>query len=258
MAAFRPDGDGMNEYKDNTSGIELKIRRVKYRSYTIGSTFSLGSDTLDALISVLEQPPDRKPECLEGRSVPGFISIPEAGPVVVKFYKRGGWLANFNRERYLKIFKTRSEKEFEFLFLAGRAGVSVPVPVAFISRGGPFYRAWLVTKAVPNPVSFMRLCRDEKEKALALLPAISCQIGLLIEKGIHHVDLHPGNILVGGNGTPYFIDFDKTRYCASSRTGLARKYQHRWAKAVRKYSLPAIYGDLNLTEIDRPGRPCYR
>lgn len=258
MAAFRPDGDGMNIINHNTSGIEIKTRRVKYRSYTIGSSLSLCRDTLDALIGIFEQPPDTKPACLEGRAGPRFISIPEAGAVVVKFYKRGGWLARVNRERYLNIFKPRSEKEFEFLLLAARAGAVVPEPVAFVSRGMPFYKAWLVTKAVTAPVSFMRLCLDKRDEALALMPAISHQISLLIEKGIHHVDLHPGNILIGGNDTPYIIDFDKARFCVSSRAGLARKYQRRWTKAVDKYRLPSVYRDLNLSEIDRPGRPCYR
>ena len=248
----------MNIVQDNMSDAELKIRRFEYRSYTFGSRFPLGDDTLAALVSIIEQPPDRQPDCLEGRAGPRFISVPEAGPVAIKFYRRGGWLSRFNRERYLRLFKTRSEKEFEFLLRAGRAGVSVPEPVAFVSRGLPLYRAWLVTKAVTAPVSFMRRCLNEKDDGLALMPVISRHIRLLIENGIHHVDLHPGNILIGASGMPYIIDFDKARYCPSSRSGLAGKYQRRWAKAVQKYRLPAVFRDLNLAEIDRPGRPCYR
>jgi 3-deoxy-D-manno-octulosonic acid kinase len=170
--------------------------------------------------------------------------------VVVKSFKRCGWLSRFNRERYLRTFKTRSRKEFEFLFLAAEAGVPVPAPVAFASRGSLVYRAWLITGAIKEAVPFVRLCQDEKDKALALMPEISRHIRLLIQQGIFHVDLHPGNIIVGKDDKPYIIDFDKACQCSFTGSELAAKYQRRWIRAVRKYRLPDVYGNLSLTEID--------
>jgi 3-deoxy-D-manno-octulosonic acid kinase len=225
----------------------LKIREEKHRSYGFGSLHPLSTGTLDTLIDIFQEESKEKPDFLEGRVAPRFASIPEAGPVVIKFYKRGGWMARVNKELYLRISKIRSRKEFEFLVRAGKAGVSVPTPVAFVSRGGLFYRAWLITKEIADPVSFAQLCLDERKNVLDLIPEISRNIRLLIENGIHHVDLHPGNILIDKKRKIYIIDFDRARCCSAAGSDLAEKYQRRWARAIRKYSLPDVYSDLRLT-----------
>lgn len=147
----------------------------------------------------------------------------------------------------MKIGKIRSRKEFEFLLNAEKAGVRVPTPVVYASQGFPFYKAWLITEEITEHRSFAELCLDEKEKALGLIPEISHNIRLLIKNKIHHVDLHPGNILIDQNNKNYIIDFDKAYY-STNKTRLIKKYQQRWTRAIHKYKLPEILTDLQLTE----------
>jgi len=118
--------------------------------------------------------------------------------------------------------------------------------VAFASRGFPFYRAWLITRKIEGYVSFAQICFDKKEKALEFIPEISRNIQLLIKNGIHHVDLHPGNVIIDKNNRIYIIDFDKAHYSLQGRSGLAERYQRRWTKAVHKYRLPDACADLML------------
>lgn len=238
----------MDSPKDNSSTATFKIHKKIYKSYSVGSLSNLSNATLDILINMFECESNKKPARLEGRVAPQFASIPEAGPVVIKFYKRGGWISRINKEKYLKISKTRSRKEFEFFISAGKAGVNVPMPVAYASRGFPFYKAWLITKEIADHTSFAQLCFNEREKALSLIPEISRNIRLLIKNGIHHVDLHPGNIVIDKNNKIYIIDFDRAHYCSQNRSCLTKKYQRRWTKAIHKYRLPDAYTDLRLTE----------
>ncbi len=224
----------------------MKIRETKYRSYVFGSLIPMDRSTLEHLIYIFENAPDEKPASLEGRAVPGFLSIPEAGPVVIKFYRRGGWLSRVNRDRYLRIGKSRCRREFESLLRAEKAGVSVPSPVAFVRKGALLYKAWLITAEITGHTVFMRLCREQQDKAVSLLPQISSNIRRLIENGIFHVDLHPGNIIVDKNGKSYILDFDKARDCFLTGTDLAEKYRRRWVRAVRKYRLPESLINLNL------------
>ena len=237
---------GMFSYKETLPMVSER----QYRDYTFGLMFPLGPRTLDTLIAIFSKRPRQQLKNLEGRAAPRFTSLAEVGPVAIKYYRRGGWLSRINREKYWRLSKTRSRKELEFLLRVGQAGVPVPEPVAFASRGRFIYRAWLITRAVPAPVSLAQLAVGETEKALGLMPEISRYIRILIKNRIRHVDLHPGNILVDQRGAPCFIDFDKAHYYAGTAAGLAKKYQQRWAKAIRKYHLPAALIPLDLTAID--------
>lgn len=217
-----------------------------HRSYSFGSAHDLSTASLDMLIDIFQSPPNHETEILEGRVPPRFAVIPEAGPVVIKAYKRGGLISRINNDRYLKIGRIRSRREFEFMLAAEQAGARVPAPVAYVSTGFPFYRTWLITKEIKGHRSFVKLCLEDKKKALALIPEISRNINSLIRNKIHHVDLHPGNILIDGNNKIYIIDFDKARLYSKTKARLAITYQQRWSRAVHKYKLPEAIAALAL------------
>lgn len=130
---------------------------------------------------------------------------------------------------------------------AKKAGVRVPTPLAYATQGRLFYKTWLITREVENHNSFIDLCRNDKKKAAALLPEISRSIKRLIKNRIHHVDLHPGNILIDKNNKNYIIDFDKAYFHGKNGKILAGKYQKRWAKAIKKYNLPEEFSTLDLS-----------
>lgn len=207
-------------------------------AYAFGCRRRLNATSLDILIDLFQSPSTDKTAVLEGRVSPRFAVLPEAGPVVVKAYKRGGLISLINKDRYFKIGRLRSQREFDFLMAAEKAGVRVPVPVAYACTRSPFYKVWLITKQIKDHRSFPALCRRDPEKAMTLMPEISRNINSLIKNRIHHVDLHPGNILLDGNNTIFIIDFDKAYRYSKSKTQLARAYQNRWARAVHKYKFP--------------------
>lgn len=184
---------------------------------------------------------------LEGRAAVRFTALPETGPVVIKSYKRGGLISRINQDRYLNLGSIRSHREFDFLIVAQNAGVRVPVPVAYAATRSWLYKTWLVTKKIEGYRSFAALCRENPKQALTFIPEISRNIVRLIQHRIHHVDLHPGNIILDNTDTVFIIDFDKARRYANHTPRLAAAYQDRWARAIHKYNLPRPLGALALT-----------
>lgn len=201
---------------------------------------------MGTLIDFFNAGEDKTPGILKGRTLPCHASLPETGPVVIKSYRRGGMMSLITRDRYLKTGTSRPEKEFEFLIHAGKAGLNVPTPEIYATQGFLFYRAWLVTKKIENQISYTDLVLKNEKAALSLLSSISLNISLLIENRIHHVDLHPGNILIDKTRNIYIIDFDKACYSSKPKHWLIRQYQKRWARAVDKYRLPRALKQLEL------------
>jgi len=226
--------------------IPVPVHTRLHRGFSIGSTVALGTATLNLLADLLETKPEKQTRLLEGRATVRIITLGETGPVAVKTCLRGGWISRFNPHYYVRWGKTRCQRELEFLFHARTAGVQSPVPMAYITRGNALYQAWLITQAITPHTTFAALSLSHPEKALDLLPEISRNITLLVEAGIFHVDLHPGNILVTPGDGIYIIDFDKALFFNGPRKKLIQKYKDRWSRAVFKYRLSASLSELPL------------
>ncbi|MFO7753532.1 MAG: lipopolysaccharide kinase InaA family protein [Desulfobacteraceae bacterium] len=227
---------------------------TEYRSYIFRSSVPLEPETLDRFVRIFR---GDESSCartglsdsgtvLGGRTSSRFTEIPETGPVAVKFYSRGGLIRHISSDRYFYTGSIRSGVEFSFLSHARKAGVSVPFPLAYASKGRVFYRAWLITRRIQAHTSFAELCLNDPERAFRLVPSISRSVRRLVEKGICHVDLHPGNVLIDWNDVNYIIDFDKAFFYSKSRAKLAEKYRNRWARAVRKHGLPESFAVLDI------------
>lgn len=200
---------------------------------------------LGNLISLFNLKNDAKSTtALTGRTSTTQTNLDGIGSVIIKHYTRGGLISCFNKNRYFFSRKTRGELEFNALIDAIRAGVNVPEPVLFASKGGVFYKAWLVTREVKNSKNFMDFCINDKEKAIGLLQPICENIGKLIVSSIYHIDLHPGNIIINQFNKPYILDFDKACRFSGDKKKLAKKYTKRWQRAVRKYKLPEELSDV--------------
>jgi 3-deoxy-D-manno-octulosonic acid kinase len=103
-----------------------------------------------------------------------------------------------------------------------------------------FYRAWLVTCQIQQPVSLARLSLLDEKTTKTVMKSVIEQISSLIQNDILHIDLHPGNIVMDAAGIVYLLDFDKGRIYHGNRQKLKNKYLARWQRAVFKHRLPEI------------------
>ncbi|MCP3900914.1 MAG: hypothetical protein GY707_14510 [Desulfobacteraceae bacterium] len=216
-------------------------------SFIFGSKADLDHTILDNFISYFNKKSLKKPETiLTGRGLVDRADINGLGPIVIKHYTRGGFVSYVNKDRYLFSNKSRSQLEFNFLLDAIKAGVSVPEPIAYSNTDDLFYKAWLITKEIKNSKNFVELCLNEKDKAVSLLPLICKNINKLLLNSIHHVDLHPGNIILDELDKPFILDFDKACYFSGDKWKLIEKYKTRWQRAITKYKLPDELSYLEL------------
>jgi 3-deoxy-D-manno-octulosonic acid kinase len=210
-----------------------------YRSYHFGADFELSNQQMDTLISQFQQVEANNEGGLGGRTRTPILQLDGVGPILIKSYYRGGFVRRFTRHTYLRLGCTRSRHEYEILqTLQHIDGVRVPEPVAYASCGGIFYHAWLITKVIPNVQTLAALGRMDPARALKILPDVLRPINQLIDMGLLHVDLHPGNILVDDHNTIFLIDFDKAKTGQAGKERLRRHYTNRWQRAVAKHGLP--------------------
>jgi thiamine kinase-like enzyme len=220
-------------------------------TYHFGTSQKLTPDQLQWLIERFNRPAADAASVLSGRRQVTIDRLPSLGPVVVKHYTRGGIIRHLVQEHYLKTGKTRCRMEFELLQRVGNLGVSVPEPVVHAHRGGLFYRAWLVTREIPDHRTLAQLSLTDEQRARAAMASVVHQTARLIHHHILHVDLHPGNVLIGGGGRVYLIDFDKGGVAHGSRPRLTRRYLKRWQRAVVKHRLPLFLNEMMARGLDR-------
>ena len=209
-----------------------------YNAYHIGAAGPLSESQLAQLTGQFGMIGAPEKGVLSGRNAVNRIDLPGVGNVVVKQFARGGMLRHINRWTYVKSGKTRAQAEFELLAKLRELGVNAPEPVAYAFRGRLFYHAWLITREIEAVQSLAEVALAEPNRIYQLLPAVVTQIRRLIQNRIHHVDMHPGNVLVGPTDEIYLIDFDKAGISRLSSQKLALKYGRRWHRAVVKHQLP--------------------
>jgi 3-deoxy-D-manno-octulosonic acid kinase len=147
---------------------------------------------------------------LGGRGKALAIDTP-AGPAVLRRYLRGGMMRHVNRDRYWfgGADTSRPFAEWRVTRRLHRAGLPVPEPLAAaFERDGPFYRAALLTRRIPD-------ARPLPEVATRLQPDDWARIGATLarfaEAGLRHPDINATNLLVDDAGAPWLLDFDRAR-----------------------------------------------
>lgn len=224
--------------------MQKRTLKPTYNAYQFGTCTPLTELQMNRLIGFFSQPPPKTNSVLGGRSSVGYHRIDDLGPVAVKHYKRGGLWGRLVKRRYLKWGKSRSQLEFELLLKAQDLGINVPEPLLYAHRGRWIYLAWLVTREIKQPQSLARLSLNDEKRARQVMASVIDQISRLIDHGIWHVDLHPGNVVIDQNDRVFLLDFDKGSLHQGNKMRLRNRYIHRWRRAVSKHKLPKMLSEV--------------
>ena len=213
-------------------------------AYQFGSTVELNNLHLRAFIRFFNQPHTSNASVLGGRGTLILANIEGLGSVAIKSYRRGGWISYLMKRRYLKLGKTRAQLEFEFLQYIRNLGIHAPEPVAYAHSGHIIYKAWLVSRAIKQSITLALLSLKDERRSRQVMKSVIEQILLLIQNGILHVDLHPGNIVIDGDNQIFLVDFDKGKIYQGNREKLKNRYLSRWQRAVNKHGLPNMLNEM--------------
>lgn len=125
---------------------------------------------------------------------------------VLRRYRRGGMIARVSRDAYLwnGEDRTRSFREYRLLAAMRAQGLAVPAPLAAAYwRQGPIYRAAIVVERIPGVQPLAHALAEP------LWGAVAEAIVRMHRAGVWHADLNAFNILIGGDGLVWLIDFDR-------------------------------------------------
>jgi 3-deoxy-D-manno-octulosonic acid kinase len=146
-----------------------------------------------------------------GRGSAWFIG-PAPHRWVLRHYRRGGFIANISKDRYLWAGedRVRAFAEWRLLEYLTQRNLQVPKPVAaFYRRSGPTYRCDLITLRIPRAQPLSSALSPAADAAIDWR-AIGQAVARLHRLGVDHADLNAHNILVGDGGVS-IIDFDRGR-----------------------------------------------
>ncbi|MDT8435989.1 MAG: lipopolysaccharide kinase InaA family protein [Gemmatimonadota bacterium] len=185
-----------------------------------------------------------------GRGAAFLLPAGALGEVVVRPFRRGGWLRRVNRRRYL-----RGDRALDELALTERlrlAGAPVPEVLAAVQTRigpGPAYAAALVSRRAAGFSPAALVLRGARPgRAAARLEQIGRAVRRVHEAGGRHADLNAWNVLVptgrAGLG-PLVIDWDRGRFVAGGVRGAAAEANlARLERSLRRLGLAAAVSSL--------------
>lgn len=155
-------------------------------------------------------------------------------------YLRGGMAARFVRERFLYLGeeRTRSFVELRLLARLRSLGLPVPAPVAAGYRCAALtYVAELITERLAGAASLIETLRAGRMDP-ARWEAIGRCLRRFHDAGVEHADLTANNIMLGGSGEVWVLDFDRggIREPGAWRDGVL----DRLARSLAKIAGPQI------------------
>lgn len=145
-----------------------------------------------------------------GRGTLHRVSTP-AGPAVLRRYRRGGWMARLNRDRYLYtgFDRSRGFREWRLLRMLREYGLPVPRPLAASCEpAGLIYRAGLLTGLIADAETLADAARSGRMDA-ADWEALGRTLAGFFARGVAHPDLNARNILRDAEGRFSLLDFDR-------------------------------------------------
>lgn len=187
-----------------------------------------------------------------GRGTVRYIMLASGRKVVVRKGLRGGFISRFNAETYFQnpatdIRQARQVRELEILDFLLEKQVAVPQPVAAFIQYLPFrigYQGFLATQDIGGHNllhlgSSVVISEMGEEAFKQYCYSAGVETRKMLNAGVYHPDLHPGNVLYSNSGKIFLIDFDNAQYLDEtlSRGEAERKISQRWARACTKHFL---------------------
>jgi 3-deoxy-D-manno-octulosonic acid kinase len=174
-----------------------------------------------------------------GRGSAWFVGTASL-PLVLRHYRRGGFIARLSADRYWWSGedRVRAFAEWRLLHYLAQRGLRVPKPVAaFYRRAGMTYRCDLITQRIVSARSL--------SAALAPGPvpertwrAVGAAIARLHSHGVDHADLNAHNILLDDSQSISVIDFDRGRLRAPGKWTLGNLRRLKRSLSKISMSLP--------------------
>lgn len=134
--------------------------------------------------------------------------------VVLRHYRRGGWVARLSADRYAPtpVSNSRAMRELALLRLLHAWQLPVPKPVAArcTAQGWRGYTADIMVALIPNSRNVAQLL-DEQALPLQAWVALGRAIAQLHQAQVFHADLNCHNLLLDEQGRAWVVDFDKCR-----------------------------------------------
>ena len=148
-----------------------------------------------------------------GRGSAWFIDTP-SGPVVLRQYLRGGWVARFSRQSYFfsTVERSRPFREFHLLAALYAQGLPVPRPVAALcEHHGIISTGAIMTGRISSAKTLADVFTGSVP-AEDLWKRIGKCIRRFHDAGVWHADLNARNILLDAGLQVFLIDFDQARF----------------------------------------------
>lgn len=187
-------------------------------------------------------------------SRPGAERLDGRGPVhrvrfdgrdlVVRHYWRGGAVATWLRDRYLRLGTPRPIRELWTSHAVRARGIPTPEILALaVYPSGAFYRADLVTSYVPDSMDLAAaLFGDDAlagEERRAAWRAAGRLVRALHDGGVVHADLNVKNVLLRWSTHPptaYVLDLDRCRVRHRVTERDRRRILDRFRRSVDKWA----------------------
>jgi len=189
----------------------------------------------------------RYPVYVISAKVPSGTGQGQGSHWAVRHYARGGrFVSVLLGDRYLLSSRVRPFHEAEASEAARDRGIPTPrVVAAAMYRKGLFYRADLVTEFIPNAEDLVRVIFDPRKKGaggaverLQALESAGHLLRTMADAGLHHRDLHAGNILMEWKGAApraHLLDLDRCEVKPLQETLSPLPMLHRLKRSLLKW-----------------------